>query len=323
MPTDINTTADIFCLDPAYSTSRLVALEIPNIENPADAQFTSQLFLPIGEGRTGEGGLRTKGFFKRSIPGKPLITVITVVYNGKTYLENTIKSILNQTYDNVEYIIVDGGSNDGSVDIIRNFENNIDYWVSERDLGLYDALNKGICLAQGEVIGHLHADDVFFSHDIINEIVTIFIDKQLKELFIYSDTVYLTKEGNKLCKVVPEAKPYINIPFIHTSLFMTHQTCKKIGLYNLNYIIASDIDYVMRLLLAHIPFEICNIPICLMRDTGVSNTSYYKGRYEYAKVYHHHYHKPHLAIFGLIYTSVLRMLYESEFCKRLYRGLFK
>ncbi len=178
------------------------------IGKPEDT-FETMLFLPPGEGRQGEGGLRTKGYFKHSynlVDGKwfivdsdnnpvilapediqskikqyllsnaqyqtpitelPLITVITVVYNGAKYLEETILSVINQTYPNVEYIIIDGGSTDGTPDIIKKYEDYIDYWVSEKDKGIYDAMNKGIDLIQGQAHLYLNSGD-YFVGDVIN-----------------------------------------------------------------------------------------------------------------------------------------------------------
>lgn len=322
MPTGVNA-ADTFCLDLAYSTTRLVTQGTPVFDKAFDVKFQSMLFLPPNPERKGEGGLRTKGYFKQSLPDKPLITVITVVFNGATYLEDTIKSVINQTYDNVEYIIIDGGSTDGTVDIIKRYTDRIDYWVSEKDGGIYDALNKGISLSQGVVLGHVHSDDVYFSDDILRKIAIIIADKQVDELFIISDTIIKTKEGNKVCKVNLEVKRYVNIPFIHTSLLITRRACKIIGLYDLRYSIASDIDYIMRLQQARIHFELCDTPICLMRDTGVSNTSYYKGRYEYAKIYHRYYKKKHLALFGYLYTVGLNMLYNNAWFRKIYRKWIK
>jgi len=138
------------CLDENYSTTRLVTKEKPKIVNNPEDKFESVLFLPEGEGRKGEGGLRTRGYFKKSYEDKPLISIITVVLNGEKYLEETIQSVINQTYDNVEYIIIDGGSTDGTLDIIKKYEDRIDYWVSEKDKGLYDAMNKGWSLIDGD-----------------------------------------------------------------------------------------------------------------------------------------------------------------------------
>ena len=127
----------------------MVTKEQPRIENDPSSKLRTQLFLPAHPERQGEGGLRTKGYFKKSFNDKPLVGVITVVLNGCEYLEQTIQSVLNQSYDNVEYIIIDGGSTDGTVDIIRKYEYAIDYWISEPDKGLYDAMNKGWSVAGG------------------------------------------------------------------------------------------------------------------------------------------------------------------------------
>lgn len=89
------------------------------------------------------------------------LSVITVVYNGEAFLEDTIKSIINQTYENIEYIVIDGASTDGTLNIIKKYEDKIDYWVSESDLGIYDAMNKGIDVASGEFINFLNAGDRF------------------------------------------------------------------------------------------------------------------------------------------------------------------
>ena len=96
--------------------------------------------------------------FKNDIQ-HPLVSIITVVLNGESHLEHTINSVLCQTYENLEYIIIDGGSSDGTQDIIRKYQDKIDYWISESDDGIYDAMNKGILQAKGELIGILNSDD--------------------------------------------------------------------------------------------------------------------------------------------------------------------
>ena len=109
-----------------------------------------------------EGGLRTQGLYKQDKLEQPLISVITVVYNGEEYLEQTIQSVINQAYGNVEYIIVDGGSTDGTLEIIQKYNDFIDYWISAPDKGIYDAMNKGTTLASGRYTLHINADDLLF-----------------------------------------------------------------------------------------------------------------------------------------------------------------
>ena len=171
----------IINLNNEFSTTRLMTMEMPVIVNTPSSKVQSHLFLPPNPERRGEGGLRTKGYFKQSyretseVSEKftvPLVTIITVVFNGEKHLEQTIQSVISQTYNNVEYIIIDGGSTDGTVDIIRKYEEVIDYWVNEPDAGISDAMNKGISLATGILINHLHAGDKFAADTTLSSVVS-------------------------------------------------------------------------------------------------------------------------------------------------------
>lgn len=106
-----------------------------------------------------DGGLRLKGICKKDKPGQPLITYITVVYNRRSTLEACIQSVLAQKYTNVEYIIIDGKSTDGTFELIQKYEHEIDYYISQSDTGIYDAMNKGIALAKGSIICFMNSDD--------------------------------------------------------------------------------------------------------------------------------------------------------------------
>ena len=172
---------DATALDPNFSTTRLMTMEMPVIVNTPSSKVQSHLFLPPNPEGRGEGGLRTKGYFKHSYTetselsekfAVPLVTIITVVFNGEKHLEQTIQSVISQTYNNVEYIIIDGGSTDGTVDIIRKYEEVIDYWVNEPDAGISDAMNKGISLATGILINHLHAGDKFAADTTLSSVVS-------------------------------------------------------------------------------------------------------------------------------------------------------
>ncbi|MDH5559901.1 MAG: glycosyltransferase [Deltaproteobacteria bacterium] len=125
---------------------------------------TKNLFFSKSDlGSTGgsklQGGLRTQGYYKKSIKNKPLFSIITVCFNAEATIERTIQSVLGQSWDNIEYIIIDGGSDDGTRDVLLKYSDQIDYWISEPDEGLYDAMNKGITFSTGDYCGILNADD--------------------------------------------------------------------------------------------------------------------------------------------------------------------
>lgn len=105
------------------------------------------------------GGKRTRGERKSGTAERPLVSIVTVVYNGESTLQRTIESVLAQDYPNIEYIIVDGGSKDGTVNLIKRYDDRLDFWVSERDKGIYDAMNKGVSLCSGEWVALINADD--------------------------------------------------------------------------------------------------------------------------------------------------------------------
>lgn len=163
----------MICLNDKFSTTRMVTTIKPIINNQPDDKFNTLLFLPKNYHRKFEGGLRTQGYFKQNSPENALVTIITVVFNGEKYLEETILSVINQTYNNVEYIIIDGGSTDGTLEIIGKYENAIDYWVSEPDQGIYDAMNKGISLSLGKYIGLINSDD-WYSLRTVESVVCAF-----------------------------------------------------------------------------------------------------------------------------------------------------
>lgn len=182
---------------------------------------------------------------------KPLISIITVVYNGEKYLEETIQSVLNQTYENIEYIIIDGGSSDGTVDIIKKFADSIDYWISEKDSGIYDAMNKGIKVSSGEIIGIVNADDYLFKNTI--EEVLKSIEKTNSD-FTYGNLDIIDLEGNFLSKTSSlgidsiKYKLFNQMPFLHPTMFIKRKVYEKIGLYNLEYKLSADYDFVLRLI---------------------------------------------------------------------------
>lgn len=122
------------------------------------------------------------------------ITVVTVCFNAESVLEQTMLSVLNQTYKNFEYLIIDGGSKDGTLDIIKKYSDKVK-WISEPDNGLYDAMNKGVKMASGEWINFMNAGDRFASNDVLEKIFAKEYPEDVK--FLYSDNYYVDEKGNK------------------------------------------------------------------------------------------------------------------------------
>jgi glycosyltransferase involved in cell wall biosynthesis len=202
-----------------------------------------------------EGGLRTKGVSKISFYPEqasseflPLVTIITVVYNNDNYLAETINSVLAQSYDNIEYIIVDGGSTDRTLNIICQYEAKIDYWISESDRGLYDAMNKGIALANGEIIGILNSDDLYFP-DTVNTVVKAY-QKLQQPCVIYGNMLKFADnftgaslhQGNLTDSAFKTATISINHPtcFVHQTLY------KNFGGFRQEYEVGADRELMMR-----------------------------------------------------------------------------
>jgi len=180
-----------------------------------------------------EGGLRVRGKNqKKSEPGKPLLSVITVVRNGEEHLERTIRSVINQSYDNIEYIIIDGASTDGTVDIIKKYEDLIDYWMSEPDSGVYDAMNKGVAIAKGDWVYFLGCSDILLDN-------LIYIANKFKDGdAIYYGDVYMPKL-HKIYDGKFSSYKLMLRNICHQSIFYPNKVFRKYS-YNQKYKIWAD-----------------------------------------------------------------------------------
>lgn len=168
------------------------------------------------------------------------ISIVTVVYNGVESLERTILSVINQTYYNIEYIIIDGGSTDGTQDVIKKYEEKISYWVSERDKGIYDAMNKGIMAATGAYILFMNCGDKIYNFNTLENLFSYDTDQDV----IYGDT-YLDTDGEKsFSKSKSIDKIKYGMPFCHQSVFVKLGIIKKRN-FSLKYSLASDYDFFM------------------------------------------------------------------------------
>ena len=256
----------------SFQQSYLVDYE-PIVNNSENSHIKTLSRLPTHPKRKAEGGLRTKGLYKHSTTDKPLVTVATVVFNGDKYLEQTIQSVINQSYPNLEYIIIDGGSTDTTVDIIRKYENQIDYWVSEPDKGIYDAMNKSIQASTGEVIGLINSGDLY-TNKAIEQIVKLY---NTNDNLIISGAMYRFKnKGNLLFKLVKNQQNlilgiYKGMPINHPATFVTRKAYQTLGYFNPEFRICGDYDFIFRAYHSQlIKFIFTNTELACMRLDGVS-----------------------------------------------------
>ena len=203
-------------------------------------------FFVLSKNYKGTSDMR--GGFKESDNSSPLVSVITVVFNGEKYLEETIQSVINQTYDNFEYILIDGGSTDGTVDIIRKYEEKIMYWVSERDRGIYDAWNKGLLVAKGDWIMFLGADDTL-EPKAVEKYVNFIIDIP-QDLEYISSKVNLIDKSKHYLKTIGKPwkwetfRRYMNVA--HVASLHNKSLFEKYGNFDTSYKIAGDYEFLLR-----------------------------------------------------------------------------
>lgn len=212
----------------------------------------------------------------------PIISIVTIVFNGEKYLEETIQSVINQTYNDIEYIIIDGSSTDGTLEIIKKYENKLDYWISEKDNGIYDAMNKGISAATGDWINFMNAGDSFYDNSVLEK---VFTQNDLKNIGILYGN-HAVKNENKSEIIHVDVKDYNwkrNIPFCHQSLFVRARLLKSY-LFDLQFKIASDYDQFLRLKSKNIQTLYVPVTISCYLDGGISSISRSKLIKEYYKI---------------------------------------
>lgn len=211
------------------------------------------------------------------------VSIITVTYNRNATLQHTIQSVLNQTYDNIEYIIIDGASTDNSISIIQKYESKFDgrlKWVSEPDKGLYDALNKGIKIATGDIIGILHSDDFFTTNNIIEQIVSSFQNNKECDA-IYGDVHYVKSENLNKCIRYYSSKVFhpklMKLGFIpaHPTFYMKRECYQQFKWYKTNYKIAADFEFLLRVIYkGKIRIQYLPIDMVTMRTQGISTSGW-------------------------------------------------
>lgn len=208
------------------------------------------------------------------------ISIITATYNSSKTLRDTIESVLNQNYNNIEYIIIDGGSKDNTIDIIKEYEPKFNgrlKWISEKDNGIYDAMNKGICLSSGEVVGILNSDDFYTTNNSIENIIVGF-DSNTD--MVYGDLHFVNPNDLNKCiryyssKIFKRGLMRFGFMPAHPTCYIRKNIYDRYDLYNTKYKIASDFELLLRYIfinkirIKYLPFDFVT-----MRTGGASTES--------------------------------------------------
>ncbi len=199
----------------------------------------------------------------------PKISVITISYNSAKTIEKTIQSVINQDYDNLEYIIIDGKSQDGTIDIIKKYEDKIAYWVSEPDKGISDAFNKGISAATGEIVGIVNSDDQYLPGALkaIADNYDPTVDVYRGEILIHDDikNVEYTYQPSMKFGLLP-----IKVNVCHLPTFITKKAYEKYGTYSTEFKLAMDLDLLRRFYRAGARFKKVDMVLGRFNVGGVS-----------------------------------------------------
>lgn len=187
---------------------------------------------------------------------KPLFSIITVTYNSKDGLEKTIKSVKNQSCKEYEYIVIDGRSTDGTVNVIKKYEEGIDYWVSEDDGGIYDAMNKGIENSSGQLLFFLNAGDTFYDKEVLQDVKDFYL-KNNKPECLYGGINYINPfKGVEYEEIIKEKVTFSKIKkgkmIRHQSLFVDKSVFERVGDFNLSYGLGGDYEFECRVFLSNI-----------------------------------------------------------------------
>jgi glycosyltransferase involved in cell wall biosynthesis len=254
--------------------------------------------------------------------GSPLVSVITVVYNDLKGIEKTITSVLEQKYEDYEYIIIDGGSTDGTLDIVKKYQNRIDLWISESDRGIYDAMNKGVEKASGSYVYFLNSGDFFCRNDVLENIIKHIFRGELSlvcgnVIKLYPDFEHVFKPCMRKLKkggVIP-----------HQGAFIKRSVFNELGGHDTRYVSSADQDFFCRLYKAGYSYKEINENIAFMASGGFSSNKIVSLPESYIVIRHH---------FGFLratfyYTKVV--LFEQSIKKfllkfglnDLYRKLFE
>jgi glycosyltransferase len=180
------------------------------------------------------------------------VTIITATYNSERFLRDCIESVINQDYPDIEHLLIDAQSKDSTVSIIKEYEDKIAKWVSEEDNGMYDAINKGMEMATGDIIGILNSDDMLASKDVISSIVKYFEEHKVDS--VYGDLVYVDQQNTRKVIRYWKGLPYKRFRFnygwmpAHPTFYFRRDLLKELGGYESHYFTAADYEFMARYL---------------------------------------------------------------------------
>jgi len=205
-----------------------------------------------------------------------VVSIVTAVYNNIEYIDDALVSVLSQDYPLIEYIVIDGGSTDGTVEVIEKHRDQISVFLSEPDNGIYDALNKGIELSTGDVIAILHSDDLFYDEFVVSDMVCKMRDADVE--FCFSDMVIVDNKSDRVLRYY--MAHYFNRWMFRMGWMPPHPTCfikktlfDEFGLYSLDYKVAGDFDFLVRMFYGReIRWAYLKHITVKMRQGGVSNS---------------------------------------------------
>jgi putative colanic acid biosynthesis glycosyltransferase len=234
----------------------------------------------------------------------PRLTVITVAYNAKETIEQTILSVGDQTADGIEYLIVDGASNDGTVEVLHRMSQSIDHWVSEPDHGIYDAMNKGIAMARGEWIMFLNADDYMESAKSVQYLLAA-TDDSID--IVAGKTLMKSADRERLFRPSQRFGLMLQLPFMHPSIIVRRSSFETCGHFDTRYKLAADCDYLLRMFRRGHKCRYINEVVTVMREGGASQRGFILGRIEYMQAYYRNMRDPLGAFFGFTVSMVMHL----------------
>ena len=206
------------------------------------------------------------------------VSIITICFNREQTIEKSIQSVLSQDYADIEYIVIDGNSADGTQKVIEKYQHQIAHYISEPDKGMYDAINKGLALASGDIVGLMHSDDEYYDKQVISTIVQAFNASKLID-GVYGDGVYISNDDkekiirNRIGGHFSISKIKNGWLPLHPTVYLKRTVMEKYGFYNLDFKIASDTEFLLRFLYKHgINIHYVNSYFVKMRLGGLSTS---------------------------------------------------